>query len=71
MVKDMERKVEGHPGYVRDGEFGVVKNVNRDGFEAYIMRRDAARVQNNRTESLEKEVAELRDMLQKALSINS
>lgn len=61
-------KVEGEPDLIRDSS-GVIKNVNRDEYMAYIARRNAMKAQQERLDRLEKESGEMRGMLTEILQI--
>lgn len=61
----MEQQVKDNPGLVKRG--GVVCNVDRRAFEQHIQRREAAKKQAQRVETLEAELVELRAAVQQLL----
>lgn len=63
----MLKKIENLPGFVKNTETGVILNTNRDEIKAAKLRKKAMQEKNNRIDSLESEVKEVKDLLYKVL----
>lgn len=63
----MLKKIENLPGFVKNTETGVVLNTNSDEIKAAKLRKKAMQEKNNRIDSLESEVKEVKDLLYKVL----
>lgn len=54
-------KVEGHGDLVRDSETGAIINTNRTEYEKYLSQKESRKKENEKFESLEKEVSVIKD----------
>jgi cell shape-determining protein MreC len=63
----MLKKIENLPGFVKNTETGVILNTNSDEIKAAKLRKKAMQEKNNRIDSLESEVKEVKDLLYKVL----
>ena len=59
------RKVEGHPGLIRDLESNAVINKDKSAYQNYIQLRDQKLKEKERLDKLENEVGEIKSLLQK------
>lgn len=59
------RKVEGHPGLIRDLETNAVINNDKSAYQNYILVRDQKLRERERLDKLENEVGEIKFLLQK------
>lgn len=59
------KKVEGHPGLVRDLESNAVINNDKTAYQNYIQLRDQKLKEKERLDKLETEVGEIKSLLQK------
>ena len=56
-------KVEGHEGYVKDTETGVILNVNKEEIEAARKRKALRQQQEQDINNLKNEVSDIKTML--------
>tara|TARA_B100001996_G_C18531909_1_gene543409 strand:- start:421 stop:648 length:228 start_codon:yes stop_codon:yes gene_type:complete len=56
-------KIEGHEGYVKDTNTGVVLNINRDEIEAAKKRKALKQQQEQDINNLKNEVSDIKTML--------
>ena len=59
------RKVEGHPGLIRDLETNAVINNDKSAYQNYILVGDQKLRERERLDKLENEVGEIKFLLQK------
>ena len=59
------KKVEGHPGLIRDLESNAVINKDKSAYQNYIQLRDQKLKEKERLDKLENEVCEIKSLLQK------
>jgi hypothetical protein len=59
------KKVEGHPGLIRDLESNAVINKDKSAYQNYIQLRDQKLKEKERLDKLENEVGEIKSLLQK------
>jgi len=59
------KKVEGHPGLVRDLESNAVINNDKTAYQNYIQLREQKLREKERLDKLENEVGEIKSLLQK------
>lgn len=59
------KKVEGHPGLVRDLESNAVINNDKTAYQNYIQLREQKLKEKQRLDKLETEVGEIKSLLQK------
>ena len=59
------KKVEGHPGLIRDLESNAVINKDKSAYQNYIQLRDEKLKEKERLDKLENEVGEIKSLLQK------
>ena len=60
-------KIEGHEGYVKDPNTGVVLNVNQEEIAAAKMRRALRKQQEEDINNLKNEVSDIKNMLGKII----
>ena len=59
------KKVEGHPGLIRDLQSTAVINKDKSAYQNYIQLRDQKLKEKERLDKLENEVGEIKSLLQK------
>lgn len=59
------KKVEGHPGLVRDLETNAIINNDKSAYQNYIQLREQKLKEKERLDKLENEVGEIKSLLQK------
>ena len=59
------KKVEGHPGLIRDLESNAVINNDKSAYQNYIQMREQKLREKERLDNLENEVGEIKSLLQK------
>jgi predicted ribosome quality control (RQC) complex YloA/Tae2 family protein len=59
------KKVEGHPGLIRDLESNAVINNDKSAYQNYIQLREQKLKEKERLDKLENEVGEIKSLLQK------
>ena len=59
------KKVEGHPGLIRDLESNAVINNDTTAYQNYIQLREQKLKEKERLDKLENEVGEIKSLLQK------
>jgi len=59
------KKVEGHPGLIRDLESNAVINKDKSAYQNYVQLRDQKLKEKERLDKLENEVGEIKSLLQK------
>lgn len=59
------KKVEGHPGLIRDLESNAVINNDKSAYQNYIQMREQKLKEKERLDKLENEVGEIKSLLQK------
>ena len=59
------KKVEGHPGLLRDLESNAVINNDKTAYQNYIQLREQKLREKERLDKLENEVGEIKSLLQK------
>lgn len=59
------KKVEGHPGLIRDLESNAVINNDKSAYQNYIQMREQKLKEKERLDKLETEVGEIKSLLQK------
>ena len=59
------KKVEGHPGLIRDLESNAVINKDKSAYQNYIQLREQKLKEKERLDKLENEVGEIKSLLQK------
>jgi len=59
------KKVEGHPGLIRDLESNAVINNDKSAYQNYIQLREQKLREKERLDKLENEVGEIKSLLQK------
>ena len=59
------KKVEGHPGLIRDLETNAVINNDTSAYQNYIQLREQKLKEKQRLDKLETEVGEIKSLLQK------
>ena len=60
-------KIEGHEGYVKDPNSGVVLNVNQEEIDAAKKRRSLRKQQEEDINNLKNEVSDIKNMLGKII----
>ena len=58
------KKVEGHPGLIRDLETNAVINNDKSAYQNYILVRDQKLKEKERIDKLENEVGDIKSLLQ-------
>jgi len=61
------KKVEGHPGLIRDLDTNAVINNDKTAYQNYIQLREQKLKEQQRIENLENEVGEIKNLLNKIL----
>ena len=61
------KKVEGHPGLIRDLESNAIVNNDTTAYQNYIKLREQKLKEQQRIENLENEVGEIKNLLNKIL----
>ena len=59
------KKVEGHPGLIRDLESNAVINNDKSAYQDYVQLREQKLREKERLDKLENEVGEIKSLLQK------
>ena len=59
------KKVEGHPGLIRDLESNAVINNDKSAYQNYIQLREQKLREKERLDKLENEMGEIKSLLQK------
>jgi len=59
------KKVEGHPGLIRDLESNAVINNDKSAYQNYMQLREQKLKEKERLDKLENEVGEIKSLLQK------
>jgi len=59
------KKVEGHPGLIRDLESNAVINNDKSAYQNYVQLREQKLKEKERLDKLENEVGEIKSLLQK------
>jgi len=59
------KKVEGHPGLIRDLESNAVINNDKSAYQNYVQLREQKLREKERLDKLENEVGEIKSLLQK------
>lgn len=59
------KKVEGHPGLIRDLESNAVINNDKSAYQNYVQMREQKLKEKERLDKLENEVGEIKSLLQK------
>ena len=59
------KKVEGHPGLIRDLESNAVINNDKSAYQNYVQLREQKLKEKQRLDKLENEVGEIKSLLQK------
>ena len=59
------KKVEGHPGLIRDLESNAVINNDKIAYQNYVQLREQKLREKERLDKLENEVGEIKSLLQK------
>jgi len=59
------KKVEGHPGLIRDLETNAIINSDKSAYQSYIQLREQKLKEKERLDKLENEVGEIKSLLQK------
>lgn len=59
------KKVEGHPGLVRDLETNAIINNDKSAYQNYVQLREQKLKEKERLDKLENEVGEIKSLLQK------
>jgi len=61
------KKVEGHPGLIRDLDTNAVINNDKTAYQNYVQLREQKLKEQQRIENLENEVGEIKNLLNKIL----
>jgi len=61
------KKVEGHPGLIRDLDTNAVINNDKTAYQNYIQLREQKLKEQQRIENLENEVGKIKNLLNKIL----
>lgn len=59
------KKVEGHPGLIRDLETNAIINNDKSAYQNYVQLREQKLREKERLDKLENEVGEIKSLLQK------
>ena len=59
------KKVEGHPGLIRDLETNAIINNDKSAYQNYVQLREQKLKEKERLDKLENEVGEIKSLLQK------
>ena len=59
------KKVEGHPGLIRDLETNAIINSDKSAYQNYVQLREQKLREKERLDKLENEVGEIKSLLQK------
>jgi hypothetical protein len=61
------KKVEGHPGLIRDLESNAVINNDKSAYQNYIQMREQKLKEKERLDNLENEVGEIKSLLKQII----